>query len=202
MVATVACGRIGYDSISRVDDAGGGADADPAAPDADPAAPDAPPGTPDASLACPSICNQGCGGGVCNILGDTLDLSGTAIVCPPGLPCHVTCEQRQTCRTRIDCTQATGTCTVDCNGDRSCFFGATCGDAPCEIRCVGADSGGPLDCGTTSSCVVACVGDGSCAFGITCCDASSTCDVSCTGTGSCSGPVRCSGDPDCNTACF
>ena len=203
----IACGRIGYDSVALVDDAGGGdaapgqPDADPTAPDADPAAPDADPAAPDAALACPSICNLGCGDGVCNILGDTLDATGTPIVCPPGLPCHVTCGQRQTCRTRIDCTQATGSCLVDCSGDRSCFFGATCGAAPCEIRCVGFNSCGPLECGETPSCTIACIGDNSCAFGAICCGAASSCDIACTGGGSCSGTMRCDGDPDCDLAC-
>jgi hypothetical protein len=149
---------------------------------------------PDATGGCPAICNQGCAGNVCHILGDTIP---TDITCPAGLACEVTCEGSRTCR-NVSCGPATA-CTVLCKGVESCPLGATCGDGQCSIFCMGDDSCGALSCGTSSSCQVDCSGVGSCVGAVAC--PAGLCFVSCRAMDSCGSGIDCRNACSCDATC-
>ena len=109
-------------------DGGGGGDA---AVDADAKAPD------DAGFTCPSSCTS-CTGTTCNILCDLTHPCLSPITCPPGLPCHVTCNSLDVCSLHtISCSKATS-CLVDCTQFHACqTMGVDCGNGACRLDCTG-----------------------------------------------------------------
>jgi hypothetical protein len=169
----LACGRIGYE----------------AGPDDDG----------DAVITCPAVCGGGCDDGTCTIVGDGFELGRTAIVCPPGLPCRVTCDSVAGCVVPIDCSQATR-CEVVCAGDDSCHGGIVCGAGACSIECAGTFACGEIDCADAAGCAIACTGPGSCFSEVICCDAGA-CAIGCSGALSCDAPIVCDGGEPCNETC-
>lgn len=109
----------------------GGSDgsAGDAAIDADGTAPDGSPFT------CPSGCTS-CTGTTCNILCDLLHPCSKPITCPPGGPCHVTCNALDICSQRtISCAKASS-CLVDCTQFHACeTMGVDCGNGACRVDC-------------------------------------------------------------------
>jgi len=86
---------------------------------------------------CPIACDD-CIGGVCHIrCGD--GACAALVVCPPDLPCHVSCFGHDACHDGVDCGDASS-CAADCSGAGACEHGVTCDGAGCQIRCTGDGS--------------------------------------------------------------
>ena len=137
---------------------------------------------------CASLCAAAggtCAGGTCQIHCTTSAPCNALVVCPPGLPCKVTCD-KDGCQTGVDCEKAS-----------SCDI--TCGEQACgDVACAG------------STCNVLCDGNGKPACrGAVVCHASSTCHITCSGGGkACQEEVVCSGascavdcSPNQNASC-
>jgi hypothetical protein len=96
------------------------------------------------------------------------------ILCPPGVPCDVTCGDNS-CTDNVLCN-ADGNCTVRCAGQRSCRQEVIC-EGICDVTCSGVRSceggiGGPAQ----------------------------LLDLKCTGTDSCGSTTQCEGQ-DCRVSC-
>ena len=129
---------------------------------------------------CLGLCEAGtCEAGTCNIdCSGSAACAGSAVVCPPGIPCGVNCAGSNACTEGVDCTGSTA-CNVVCNGSNACTNAA--------VACSG------------SRCSVVCNGSGSCSQGIVC-DAG-RCDLACRGSASCANaPVTCTSNV-CNVRC-
>ena len=125
---------------------------------------------------CPSPCTNCEADGTCVIhCGEEECVAG--VTCPPGRPCHVTCEGDTACEeVLVDCSAATA-CEIECLGRDACQSGVRCGGTACIIECNGTDA---------------------CADGAIRCDAED-CDISCDGSGAC-GNVCCH-DQSCGLEC-
>lgn len=112
-------------------DGGGDGSGGDAALDADGTAPDG------STFTCPSACTT-CTGTTCNILCDDTHVCAKPIVCPAGLPCHVTCNGGDACSQRtVSCTNASS-CLVDCTRAHACqTMGVDCGSGACRVDCTG-----------------------------------------------------------------
>jgi hypothetical protein len=147
----------------------------------------------DAPFVCPAECNAGCAGNACRITGDAL----TAIVCPPGIPCVVTCSSFQACKADIMCGNASS-CHVICNGENACYFGVECGPGPCTIDCIAAKAcPAANNCYDSSACTINCTGTNSCKGSVDCAS-SCACDVTCAADAACPNPP---GFVTCPTNC-
>jgi hypothetical protein len=150
-----ACGFIGVGVAPSASDLEAGAGNDGAAGDGNPAfgeggvfviggdsGDDAADGSaPDgAPFTCPSACTS-CTGTTCNILCDGTHPCAKPVTCPPGLPCHVTCNATDVCSQRtISCTNATS-CRVDCSKVHACeMMGVDCGNGTCRLDCTGFEA--------------------------------------------------------------
>lgn len=172
-----------------------------------------------------------CTSSTCVAMGGTCDGTGTCVIhcddagtceagaiCPPNVPCRVSCGLGKSCPL-VDCTQAQscditcagkdscGTvacggdhCTLGCNGDDTCSDGGvTCTAKICAIDCAGGGStcGGPVKC-TGDACTVRCTKKDSCKGGV---DVYATdAQVSCVDN-ACTGGVSCLGGKNCTIAC-
>lgn len=189
-VCVLACGRFGYEERqqdARSRDTGGSDDLD------DGFVTDGPTG--DVPFVCPTECNGGCANNECHIDGDAL----TTIVCPPGIPCVITCSGFQSCKADIMCGSASS-CTVHCVGDHSCYFGVECGAGPCTLDCSGPDACPAVShCNNSTDCNITCSGVSSCGFTNHC--GTGKCNVDCTGMDSCKGSVDCATSCQCDVTC-
>ena len=99
---------------------------------------DADAGLPDgSSFTCPAACTS-CTGTTCNILCDLTHACTSPITCPPGVPCHVTCNAIDVCSLHtISCSKASS-CLVDCTQVHACqTMGVDCGNGACRVDCLG-----------------------------------------------------------------
>lgn len=121
-------------------------------------------------------CNIDCGMTNCN--------GNSAIVCPAGYNCSITCSTNNACANGIDCSAATS-CAITCGGQGSCR-GIECGTGDCDVKCTGQNSCRGVDCGDSCACDVSCALNSACEF-LTC--SSPLCDPigrGCTSMGSAS----------------
>jgi hypothetical protein len=90
-----------------------------------------------APFTCPAACTT-CTGTTCNIVCDLTHPCATPITCPPGLPCHVTCDSPDACMMHeISCTMASS-CLVDCTQLHACQMTSVhCGSGKCRLDCTG-----------------------------------------------------------------
>ena len=116
---------------------------------------------------CPSPCDDCEADGTCVIhCGEEECAAG--VTCPPGRPCHVTCQGDTACENvPIDCTMATE-CEIECLGHDACQAGVSCDGTLCTIECNGADacSDGEIRC-NADDCAITCDGENAC--GDVCC---------------------------------
>ena len=162
-------------------------------PPANEAGPDAPPAT---------TCAAACAGGTCDAKG-VCQLTGTGpaqVVCPPGVPCNVTCNDDE-CKGGIDCTKASS-CTIACNGKGSCAAGAiACAGSTCDVSCKADGScAGGVHCTAKDECDLHCIGKMTCGTAVTC-DKPSDCTIECTEDRTCVDQVSCSASGTCEVSC-
>jgi hypothetical protein len=174
----------------------------------------------------PANCLKVCEGGTCNEAGAcAITCPGspacqpdTRIVCPPGVPCEVSCTAQSACNRGVDCSQASrcainctaqdtcnempnvcagDTCTVTCSGQTSCNRSVSCDAGTCAIKCTGNDScnENTVVCNAATACTVQCgvggsTGQGACNRSVSCV-AKESCSISCLSQDSCAeNPVR------------
>ncbi len=93
-----------------------------------------------AAFTCPAACTS-CTGTTCNILCDGTHPCANPVTCPPGLPCHVTCNATDVCSQRpISCAKATS-CRVECSQEHACeMVSLECGSGACRLDCTGFEA--------------------------------------------------------------
>lgn len=141
-------------------------------------------GTVDAS--CDDLCPAAggtCMKGTCQIT--CTNCTGT--VCPPGVPCAITCNGAQSC-VDIDCGRASS-CAVTCKGGNNCA-GIRCDSPSCLVHCENDHACTGTIYAAGSNAKVECVGANSCLAAITCC--ADTCNFSCPGATNCMNGLCCS----------
>ena len=145
---------------------------------------------------CPAACSAGCvpNGQVCMI-----DGTGSAVTCPAGWNCTISCPTAGACG-NITCTAAQS-CTVTCGIEGACG-NISCGTARCTVGCTGTGAGSAVTaCGTvsctTGACDLTCTGSGAC--GDLQCGAGA-CTESCSGSGAC-GNTACASSCKCDISC-
>ena len=151
-------------------------------------------GTADAS--CEALCpaaGGSCVDGGCQIA--CTQCAGT--VCPPGLPCTVTCGGAGSC-SDVDCGRASS-CAVVCKGGtgNNCA-GVRCVSPSCLVHCEGNDAcTGAIELGGKAA-KLECAGANACLAAITCC--SQSCNLMCPGATNCNAGLCCAGTgPACKS---
>lgn len=108
----------------------------------------------DAANADAPVCPPACAScdfptGTCNITGAG---SGTAITCPAGWNCAITCTETAACG---DITCGANACNVTCTGSGACAL-LTCGTGKCTQDCEGSGACGATMCTSSCRCDVTC----------------------------------------------
>jgi hypothetical protein len=109
---------------------------------------------------CPSVCNDGCIDGICQIAcrGEQ-ECKDSTIQCPLGFTCDINCAGKQSCDSAVIVCPDTYACRLVCAGDQSCkALETNCGSGPCELTCLGSSQACDstiVNCGP-EACVASC----------------------------------------------
>jgi hypothetical protein len=109
---------------------------------------------------CPSVCNDGCIDGICQIAcrGEQ-ECKDSTIQCPLGFTCDINCAGKQSCDAAVIVCPDTYACRLVCAGEQSCkALESNCGSGPCQITCIGnsqACDSTIVNCGA-EACVATC----------------------------------------------
>jgi hypothetical protein len=122
--------------------------------------------------ACGTVDGGTCDGATCVITCATTGACPSAMVCPPGVPCHVQCTAKQACRS-VSCGDASA-CEIDCVGERACDGNVLSNSETSAIACNGKEAcHGNVTC-NGDTCAITCSVEGCKMDVVDCCATSCT----------------------------